>query len=392
MNTIRHLAYRIHDLELEPFIDTIPDVLWSTSERRRQYDGQIHRLINDSGSRLLMRIQSFGQGCFSDIIPIEVAKRRKISYYKLIWALGSLSTPEKPIQMQLPSVIDPEVFSYYISADGVRAWATLCASKDLRDSALKHLRVMSESVAANDHWTFGPLHELAKTYNFGVDWRTFQSSDIPAEVLSSAVNNSIDIITYRPLQIPLNYLEDIHTLEKIPYRFWATQALLSPPPGHISGHTLAAVQALLDKVVYDNLERFSNTAADLWADEPFHTVVSYWNPQASDGTLPWAVVDYLTIRKYEGAIQKAIHSITFNAWTRLPETILNGCADTPWQFTNLYPTGREDSLTTPVMVAWLLSVLQTEHQYFTPSVIAVAKRAVVKSLEHELESLTGEDL
>ncbi|KAJ7762176.1 hypothetical protein B0H16DRAFT_1368987 [Mycena metata] len=422
------------DLELEPFIEAIPDVLWRTSERRRQYDGHIHHLIENPGSDLLGRIQGFQQGCNSDVIPTEVAKHRKISCYKAIWALGSLSTPEKPIQIQLPSrlefVNDPEVFPYYISAKGVQAWATFCAAKGLLDSTLKYLRAVSEDAAAKrplDRQTivqiWSCLYRLSTIYNLGIhniglDWRAFEDSDIRSDVLGATVTDSINLITDWPLQILLNYFEDISVSEKIPYRFWPTQALLSPPSGIvISRRTLGRVQVLLDRVLYDNLECLTKSPEDLWPDKLFREIVSYWDPQGSDGTLPWAIIDYLASRRSEVAVKEVLHLIPFNAWRRLPETILHGPADTPWQFTTLYPNGREDSLTAPLTVAWMLcweedplftmspttyqiplstwqailvAVSQTEHQFSTPSVIAVAKRAILRCLEGKI--LNGEDL
>ncbi|KAJ7028375.1 hypothetical protein C8F04DRAFT_1399039 [Mycena alexandri] len=421
------------DVELEPFIDAIPDVLWRTFERRLLYDGHIYRLIEDPASDLLRRIQDFQQGCYSDIISVEVAKRRKISCYKAIWALGSLSTPENPIQIQMLSrpqfVVEPEVLPHYISAQAIQAWATLCAAKGVLDRTLRHLRTVDQVTAAKQQpnrqtmvQIRSGLAQLRNTHDLRFNRSTLEdsdSADIPPEVLSLAAKSLIDVITGLPLQTLLDYIGDASRSEKIPYRFEPTQALLSPPSGTvISRRALCMVQVQLDTVVYDNLERFTSAPEHIWLDGAFCKIVSYWDPQESGGTLPWAVVDYLTGRRFALAVSQALRSIPSNGWRRLPETILHGPADTPRQFDDLYPNGRKDSLTTRLTVVWTLcrdfddpvlgsglvsidlstwkailaAVSQTEHQYFTYSVIAMVKRAVLRYLEREIATLSEEDL
>ncbi|KAJ7737574.1 hypothetical protein B0H16DRAFT_1466211 [Mycena metata] len=167
----------------------------------------------------------------------------------------------------LSGVNDPEVFPYYISAQGVQAWATLCASKGICDSALKHLKAVSENI---DHWTFGPWGKCNPACT------TFKGSNLPPDVLSAAVNNSINIIMDWLLQILLDYLLNSSSSETIPYQFGLMQALLLPPSGiTMSQQTLGMVQLQLDRVVYSNLERFCNTPDELWLDQVFHRTVSY---------------------------------------------------------------------------------------------------------------------
>ncbi|KAJ7766125.1 hypothetical protein B0H16DRAFT_1523151 [Mycena metata] len=420
------------DFELEPFIDAIPDILWRTSQRRWLNDKYIHRLIEDPASDLVSRIQNFEHGCYSDVIPVEVAKRRKISCYKAIWALCSLSTTEKPIQIRMPSrfesMQDPEVSPYYISAQAMQAWAGLCGAKGLLDRTLGHLRAVEQDTAAKrppDRRTMvqirsclDQLHNIPGFILTLPNASAFKDSDNAWDVLSSATKSTIDIITDLPLQTLLGYLADATGSDKIPYQFKATRALLLPPDGTISSpRALQTVQTVLDRVMYHNLERFKETEEYIWLDEVFSTLVSYWDPQEADHTLPWAVVDYLASRGYHTAVSRAIGSISPNAWRRLPETILHGPADTPRQFNTLYPNGRSDSLTARLTGVWtacfsiedfifesghadvsnwkaiISAVSQTaHHQFFTPSVLAMAKTAFLRHLEQEINNLNKEDL
>ncbi|KAJ7132646.1 hypothetical protein C8R46DRAFT_1235601 [Mycena filopes] len=110
------------DTELEPLLEAIPDVLWGTYQRRWMYDGHIHRLITESD--LLSRLNTFGHNSNSGVLSLEVAKQRRILYYKAIWAL---STPTRSHAVQIPVLFcseetDPEIYPYYISARAVQTW------------------------------------------------------------------------------------------------------------------------------------------------------------------------------------------------------------------------------------------------------------------------------
>ncbi|KAJ7766018.1 hypothetical protein B0H16DRAFT_1882890 [Mycena metata] len=411
------------DVELEPFIDAIPDVLWHTSKARQPYKAHIRRLIRDPASDLLGRIQSFQQGCYSGVIPIEMAKRRKISCYKAIWTLSHLSTPENPIQIPMEFSVDyrqdPEVFAYYISARAMQAWATLCATRGVLDRTLGHLRVVDQDIAAKRpldpaiivqiESCFGQLRNVPGLYLQLPQESMY--SDAPSELLGSRTKGIIHAITGQPLYTLLRYIGNAIESEESPYRFDYTLELLSSPFGaEISAETLQTVQSYLNTVVYNNLERFKDAAQELiWLDTAFCKVVSYWDPQESDGTLPWAVVDYLTSRRFAGAVNQALHSIPLGAWKRLPATILHGPADAPSEFDDLHPNGREDSLTACLMIVWklcwshseidlstwkgiLAAVSQTDHQTFTPSVIAMVKANILSRLEQNVDTLDGENL
>jgi hypothetical protein len=77
--TLRSLA---DDVELEPFVETLPDVLWSHRGQRHTYSDHIRRLVNHPEVQLCSRIDSLYGSCFNGILSAEVSQRRKISYYK----------------------------------------------------------------------------------------------------------------------------------------------------------------------------------------------------------------------------------------------------------------------------------------------------------------------
>ncbi|KAJ7613591.1 hypothetical protein DFH06DRAFT_1014833, partial [Mycena polygramma] len=79
------------DVELEPFIEAIPDILWSPHHRRYTYEGHIRGLIHNPDVRLLDRLTDLHHSCASGILSSEAAEHREISCYKAIWAIGTLS-------------------------------------------------------------------------------------------------------------------------------------------------------------------------------------------------------------------------------------------------------------------------------------------------------------
>ncbi|KAJ7838891.1 hypothetical protein B0H13DRAFT_2418723 [Mycena leptocephala] len=69
------------DVELEPFIESIPDVLWGNDKRRYIHDEHTRGLIEDPNIQLVHRIQSLQKSCDSGLLTLEVTKRRLILCY-----------------------------------------------------------------------------------------------------------------------------------------------------------------------------------------------------------------------------------------------------------------------------------------------------------------------
>ncbi|KAJ6471074.1 hypothetical protein C8R47DRAFT_748492, partial [Mycena vitilis] len=71
--TMKSLA---DDVELEPFVDAIPDVLWGPSHRRRAYEPHIRALIHNPDVQLLTRIGSLLDSCDHGILSSDGSQRR----------------------------------------------------------------------------------------------------------------------------------------------------------------------------------------------------------------------------------------------------------------------------------------------------------------------------
>ncbi|KAK6992931.1 hypothetical protein R3P38DRAFT_3224298 [Favolaschia claudopus] len=78
------------DYELEPFLEGIPDVLWSSKGRRNAYDDHIVNLLHDPEVQLKQRLENFLRGCNSDLLPRETQFRRLITALKALWAIATI--------------------------------------------------------------------------------------------------------------------------------------------------------------------------------------------------------------------------------------------------------------------------------------------------------------
>ncbi|KAJ7154053.1 hypothetical protein C8R46DRAFT_1118564, partial [Mycena filopes] len=410
------------DTELEPLLDALPDVLWDSTDRRRLYDGQIRRIIDDPGSNLVVRLLDFEYGCYSGVLPPEVATRRQISCYKAIWALSTLSTPDDVVHIPFRSVVppDPEVGPYFSSARAVQAWTRLARAKVPLDRILALLKTYISAATTNQPPNSDLIQRIRlcfrdpRIYQFSPNdqWSQF-SHEQPAETLSMVAQSLVDEITGLPLQILLDYLDHANMLNNIPYQFDPTRRLISPPPGAVlSDVALRRVEAQMERVVYRHLRQFQEAAELIWLDKVCWRIVSYWEPRERNRSLPWAVIEYFSSRNCDDAVRGALLWIPRRAWEQIPQTLLEApsisshTARSPWDALTMvltavwrlcleYPTLLEQDtewIDVPTWKAILVAVSQTQHQFFTPCVVVMVKRAALRGLDQAVGTLTAENL
>ena len=79
-----------NDVELEPFLEAIPEVLWGPYSRRYVYDDHIYALLHHPEIQLLDRIEEFFQSSRKGSVTEEVKRRRRMISYKALWAILSV--------------------------------------------------------------------------------------------------------------------------------------------------------------------------------------------------------------------------------------------------------------------------------------------------------------
>ncbi|KAF7341394.1 hypothetical protein MVEN_01876200 [Mycena venus] len=157
------------DIELEPFVEAIPDLLWGPVYRRHTYQDNILRLAHHPDAQLHRRIVTLLGSCEGGLLSVYHGEHRRIACYKALWAIGSLAELTYPsarwtfqVDVVLKSVAsdagtspidftciypqfrlansDPSA-PYALSASAMMQWSTFAPCQTLSTSSHRaHLR------------------------------------------------------------------------------------------------------------------------------------------------------------------------------------------------------------------------------------------------------------
>ncbi|KAK6974121.1 hypothetical protein R3P38DRAFT_3134094, partial [Favolaschia claudopus] len=147
--TVKSLS---NDVELEPFLEGIPNALHSSGPRgrRRAYDKQIEILVQDSKVQLLKRAESFLRDCDSILLKPETRNRRHITALKALWAIAATLPTASHLMIGSSAQFDwllvrqsvlPEIDCFQVSA---RAALYLNVVVALLSEIDAHLQVLTE--------------------------------------------------------------------------------------------------------------------------------------------------------------------------------------------------------------------------------------------------------
>jgi hypothetical protein len=135
--TVKSLA---DDMELEPFVEAIPDAL-STTKAQIIYGRHVRSLLEDRSVQLLVRIRSLCESCSTGLLSSEGRKRRLVACYKALWTISSLSqlpmAPNErfpPVDFHIFTTLyqpgriqDSDLPHYGTSAKALMRWSTFSA-------------------------------------------------------------------------------------------------------------------------------------------------------------------------------------------------------------------------------------------------------------------------
>ncbi|KAJ6564689.1 hypothetical protein B0H19DRAFT_1259106 [Mycena capillaripes] len=410
------------DMELEPFIEAIPSVLWGTDplsgtdERRYVYDDRIRPLMENPEVRLLTRIESLLETCDTGLLAPEISGRRRIACYKALWALSSLAIPGAsgyhiPYYISRSEYLrhrDPEAVPYAASASAMQQWANFHSGQSF-DGILKLLNECKDEVAANRTPDFTLLRSYLSTLNWKYHTHLDPHMELhPAVTLSKdslltvieTLLEEINGLSFTiPFRLTLDFIDDAQILEKRPYQFTTTYGLISPKTQiPLSTRWLQRLQFSLDHIVSRHLLLFQIEEKDHWLDAAFRQLVSFWYPiETVDASpvLPWAVIEYLNSRKSEDAVQMAVRSLPIGAWKSFAETIHRG----PTTLSAFHASDPATILAESLTTVWKLyfwspqwpadlstleaifeAVNQRESPSIAPSVVAMSRRAILVEL------------
>ncbi|KAJ7659589.1 hypothetical protein DFH06DRAFT_1472454 [Mycena polygramma] len=324
--TVKSLA---DEIELEPFVDALPEVLWRPYRPRAAYSDHIRRLANHRDVQLCARIDRLYTTCINGILSPEANTRRRMSCYKALWAVASLATPvsnqtpdsDLPVDfhnfaaypVRHPSnwhVDLPDLLHYALSAKIMMKWSTFCAV-DV-DLAL-HERYLAQCLTGSPHRPEPPSIPTSSFLAFVV-WKCKLGmhedmyGDEPIEgvpqvnpdtqITRSQLLQQFEFIrsvrSLTPHSIVFEYLHCCDVLDAPPYQWDETMA------------TISVDEAIPFVAFQDELRRNINRISSerdyaalgsepCWYDTVMIRLCSFWKPTVPVA-IPSGIICYLSQR------------------------------------------------------------------------------------------------
>ncbi|KAJ7451222.1 hypothetical protein B0H11DRAFT_1821906 [Mycena galericulata] len=329
------------DIELEPFVEAISDLLWGYFGPRHTYSGHIRALVNNRDLQLPARIQGLLDSCNTGILSLDASKRRKIICYKAFWAVSSLWRPfETPGETHPPLDFhnfpiyhvwrwaDHDVDHYSVSAGALMRWSTFCAvhahlteqSKrllkyrgDFRDHGIPNLEVLSL------------LQKLDRDYGIHVDTTDHESARSPIPILLK----DIEVVRRAtPHKILFTYMREAAELDSPPYRWEETQAAISLDPSLQFSTFRGELERTLSIVVHRHLDETKTKPKPTagpefhWIDAIISDLCCFWQPDHPI-PIPPAIIYYLNHRNSEEVLERVMREseMMIYLWSCVPITL-----------------------------------------------------------------------
>ncbi|KAK6988032.1 hypothetical protein R3P38DRAFT_286745 [Favolaschia claudopus] len=391
--TMKSLA---DDMELEPFVDAISDILWSPHGWRKAHYDLLRHLVNDSQTLLHTRIIELYRSCNAGILTPAALKRRKIICYKAFCTtIPLLHSPdfsaiflekyrqeidlhwfrEKPHREK-----DLEVLQYATSAKGMLRWRVFEIDKILLTQHFEYLR--SLRATSGDVDTIATLR-MADIQRFIEELPHHNSEYIFMLPLNFDYGTSSDrilglmehirhILTAIPHVLFFNYLRSASMLDAMPYFFDSALKLIRPPHC-IPPSIRSLLDAAFDEVVPRILSQFNSAKPD-WMEFIMDELITSWLQQgSSDGiTLHPEFLRYLNSRR---SVFIPMYVATYTG-SRFFWEVLANTLETTTERTLL-----RDSLT----AAWRLSSMQLNPPFsLTPRLLDAYMRLDIPSISPSL--------
>ncbi|KAJ6462168.1 hypothetical protein C8R45DRAFT_878787 [Mycena sanguinolenta] len=340
--TIKSLA---NNVELEPFLEAIPEVLWGPYSRRNVYDDHIYTLLHHPEIQLLDRIEEYFLSSRKGSVTEEVKWRRRMISYKALWAILSVyeaTDPSKPLPRLRGTLTysmsssNSTIAPYKTSVLALIQWHELWQKKDTITKVLGMLRKCEQDITSGQTPDFTEISSSLPDFEFdAVRDEMWKYNDNPDGSAASLIPKWIREIQNQHFAAPcknlIHYLETASQSKSPPYEFEKTQSLILPRmfPGCI--YPKDSIESALDRIIYGHMDRFNDGASKNWLDDVVRQLFSYWNPlSGSDDypTLPRAMIHYLSLRAdSNGAMRDFCAQFTANGdliWGCIANTLLGG--------------------------------------------------------------------
>ncbi|KAJ7481748.1 hypothetical protein FB451DRAFT_136526 [Mycena latifolia] len=398
------------DLELEPFIESIPDVLWGPKGRRYLYDDHVMALALKPNVRLVARMEGLLRSCDDGLLSTEAKTRRQIICLKAIWAIASLAEPTTASQQFQPTFDlsltsefyqNPTVAHYTVSAVALSAWCnhwailrSLSRLQEMKanlevgcvpDEAEFQLALRLESLG---NLRFPPMPEVL-SFADGATADDLSSFASWVHVVSNIVEQSFNRDV--PWSIIFRYLENAAKLvaesDTMPYANRRTQEILERPTN--AEPSLRSLNATFDNIVSGDLDKVRGDPEVHPFDEILGRIASFYRQSGPD--LPRALISYLVGRNSRAAESWVVNQfdkgVLRGLWASFASALAGSTdnAPTPSVLEALWHFSAADSQLQPeeLYEAALSAVLQMPVSSASVSAIAMLKTAIIRSIQFE---------
>ncbi|KAJ7115423.1 hypothetical protein C8R44DRAFT_794628 [Mycena epipterygia] len=336
--TIKSLS---DDVELDPFVEAIPDVLWGPYKPRDAYSNHFRILVQDPDVRLYARIQGLLDSCNTGLLSSNARERRQIICYKAIWAVASLFNSDSTVfEFPSPPEIPPRQFPagishYSLSAHELMRWSRFKAIQSQLTNLqlyLTHCAEHTESGHAPDLTLvascLGPLrherifHQIIEQNPIVTTYLNHPGAKSPFPLVQELINVVAKVCTVIPHIIQFGYLSRAAQLDSLPYRWRETLDLMHCPSCQFSD-IQDILDPMLDRVVSIQLGNFNTTEFE-WIDDIMERSCYFWRPEDFSISIPSALIKYLNDRRSDYAVTTTLRAITPYLWAAFPQTLRSG--------------------------------------------------------------------
>ncbi|KAF7364580.1 hypothetical protein MVEN_00327000 [Mycena venus] len=281
--TVKSLA---DDVELEPFVAAIPDILWGPRFRRHSYDEHIQSLMRNPNLKLLSRIQDLLRSCESGLLLPEASSRRRVACYKALWAIASIQGRPAPSNYQ--EALDFSALCSYLNSD---LWAYISGQT-----------------------------------------KAIRGGSATRRALLRLID---DFCAHTPHRILFRALAQAATLQSPPYQWTHTTKLiqLDPSPSY-SALRDDLERALWSVAGHNHNPSFIGSKTHHWVDTVVRELYSWWREdRTGDGPpvpVPRSIIHYLNSREADEAVMLLLSGGSFiSLLSAFPITVSRG-PYSPW--------------------------------------------------------------
>ncbi|KAJ6559962.1 hypothetical protein B0H19DRAFT_1260636 [Mycena capillaripes] len=377
------------DVELEPFVEAIPDLLWGPTYRRKTYEDHIQGLLSDPEVQLLSRIETLLDSCHAGILSSNASQRRIITCCKALWAIATLSAPdqasnEPTVALNFTDILDPithqllaneDIAPYCTSATAMMALSTFLGVRGHLIELQNHLVELENEADSSQ------LKQVTASFNktrsklaiFGIPgtpWNPgFETLNLWSQIEA--------YLSHVPYYITLGFLLTLGSGSP-PYHFNETCLILR----RFRAGSISLDEHCLHDMMLTQLERLNN-ATDYqemaWIDTGLSELLSLWWP-ATPHCIPRAIILFLNGRDSDWGLNRVFLTnvaIEIHLWNCFPRTLFEGALEPSSQLQRPAPLPQEASFT----ALWRLAFLVVDHNYLQPSDLrSPAIEAVLQAL------------